>query len=321
MKGPELMADTNENLLQENEKLKEQIADLKEQIAEYKKPNNTNVQYKDRLFKFIFGNPEKKQWTLSLYNAMNGTNYTNPDDLQFNTIGDALYMGMKNDVSFLVASDMNLWEQQSSFNPNMPMRLFLYAAQLYEKFVQTSDYYQYSSTLQTIPTPHCVCFYNGTQEQPEKQVLKLSDAYGGDGDIEVKVTMLNVNYGKNQKLMEACKPLKEYAWLVDAVRKNQKEKMNLDAAVDKALSEMSDDFAIKPFLLGNRAEVKSMLITEYNEQKEFAKERKDATDKRNVEVASDMLKKGYPISDVIEISKLPKSTVQKLADKIAAPVV
>ena len=74
------------------------------------------------MFKFIFGNPENKQWTLSLYNAINGTDYTNPDDIQFNTIGDAVYMRMKNDISFIVAFEMDLWEHQSSFNPNMPMR-------------------------------------------------------------------------------------------------------------------------------------------------------------------------------------------------------
>jgi hypothetical protein len=174
-------------------------------------------EYKDRLFKFIFGNPDNRQWTLSLYNAMNGTDYTDPDGIRFNTIGDAVYMGMKNDVSFIICFEMNLWEHQSKFNPNMPMRFFLYAGRLYEKYITTSNYYQYSSSLQPVPRPVCVCFYNGTQEQPEKQVLKLSDAYDGEGDIEVRVTMLNINYGKNQQLMDACKPLKEYAWLVYAL--------------------------------------------------------------------------------------------------------
>ena len=211
-------------------------------------------EYKDRLFKFIFGNPDNKQWTLSLYNAMNGTDYTDPDGIRFNTIGDAVYMGMKNDVSFIICFEMNLWEHQSSFNPNMPMRFFLYAGRLYEKYITTSNYYQYSRSLQPVPRPVCVCFYNGTEEQPEKQVLKLSDAYQGEGDIEVRVTMLNINYEKNQQLMDACEPLKEYAWLVDTVRRHQQEKMDLDAAVDAAISEMPDEFVIKPFLVENRAE-------------------------------------------------------------------
>ena len=116
---------------------------------------------------------------------------------------------------------MNLWEHQSTYNPNMPMRFFFYAAKLYEKFIANSDYYPYSSTLQPLPRPKCVCFYNGIAKQPECKELRLSDAFNGDGDIEVKVTMLNINYGKNQALMEACEPLKEYAWLVDAIRRYQ----------------------------------------------------------------------------------------------------
>ena len=252
------------NLQAENEKLKKLLN--KDEI---------NTEYKDRLFKFIFGHPDNKQWTLELYNAVNGTDYKDIDELQFNTIGEALYLKMKNDISFIIYFEMNLWEHQSTYNPNMPMRFLRYAARLYEKFIATTDYYEYSSTLQAIPTPKCVCFYNGTKEQPEKQVLSLSDAYEGDGDIEVKVTMLNINYGMNKKLMEACKPLQEYAWIVDAVRKHQKEKMDLEAAVDASVDEMPEDFVIREFIIANRAEVKTMLLTEYNEEKVMEKERQE----------------------------------------------
>ena len=252
------------NLQAENEKLKKLLN--KDEI---------NTEYKDRLFKFIFGHPDNKQWTLELYNAVNGTDYKDIDELQFNTIGEALYLKMKNDISFIIYFEMNLWEHQSTYNPNMPMRFLRYAARLYEKFIATTDYYEYSSTLQAIPTPKCVCFYNGTKDQPEKQVLSLSDAYEGDGDIEVKVTMLNINYGMNKKLMEACKPLQEYAWIVDAVRKHQKEKMDLEAAVDASVDEMPEDFVIREFIIANRAEVKTMLLTEYNEEKVMEKERQE----------------------------------------------
>lgn len=100
------------------------------------KLTEANRLYKDRVFKFIFGNPENKEWTLSLYNAVNGSNYSNPDDIQFNTIEDAVYMSMKNDVSFIILDEMNLWEHQSSFNPNMPMRFLTYGTQLYKSSLQ-----------------------------------------------------------------------------------------------------------------------------------------------------------------------------------------
>ena len=189
------------------------------------------------------------------------------------------------------------------------------------KYIAASDYYQYSSMLQPVPRPVCVCFYNGTKEQPERQVLRLSDAYEGEGDIEVKVTMLNINYGKNQHMMDDCEPLKEYAWLVDTVRRHQSEKMDLDAAVDAALDEMPDEYVIKTFLLENRAEVKSMFLTEYNEEKVMEKERQEGRQERNIEVASDLLKAGgMSVSFIAQISRLSEEAVRKLASTLGIAI-
>lgn len=235
-----------------------------------------NSEYRDRLFKFIFGNPEHKEWTLSLYNAINRTSYTNPDEIHLTTIEDVVYMGMKNDTSFLVTNTMNFWEQQSTFNPNLPMRILIYAGMIYAKYVEvTDDYHIYSSQQQKAPVPKCVCFYNGTPNKEDRTILKLSDSFpeDSDPDIEVKVTMINVNYGHNKELMEGCQPLKDYSWFVDKVRSNRKTLGNLEQAVEVTLDEMSDDSVIKSFLLANKAEVKHMCITEYNEEKVFAQQR------------------------------------------------
>ena len=250
-----------------------------------------NNEHKDRLFKFLFGNSKNREWTLNLYNAINSSNYDNPDDIQLNTIEDAVYLGMKNDVSFIIMNELNLWEHQSSYNPNMPMRFFIYAAKLYEKYISNSDYYQYSSSLQSAPSPKCICFYNGTANQPEKKVLKLSKAFGDETDIEVKVTMLNINYGMNAELMKLCKPLEEYSWLVDTVRRLQKIKNNLEEAVDEAISIMPDDFLIKKFLLSNKVEVKGMFLTEWDQDKVLAQERREI----EYRVATDMLMEKLPV--------------------------
>ena len=287
-----------------------------------------NRLYKDRVFKFIFGNPENKEWTLSLYNAVNGSNYRNPDDIQFNTIEDAVYMSMKNDVSFIILDEMNLWEHQSSFNPNMPMRFLTYGTQLYEKYTATSGYYKFSRKLQRLPKPHCICFYNGTEEQPEKQVLKLSDAFGGEGDIEVKVKMLNVNYGKNRALLETCQPLREYAWLVDRVREHQRVLQNLEAAVDASIDEMPDSFVIRTLIEAHRAGVKKMFLTEYDEEKMKEQERKEAfadgvdagVAEANERVAADMLKKKYPLDAIKDISRLSEAHIRKLAKSLGVVV-
>ena len=288
------------------------------------KLTEANRLYKDRVFKFIFGNPENKEWTLSLYNAVNGSNYSNPDDIQFNTIEDAVYMSMKNDVSFIILDEMNLWEHQSSFNPNMPMRFLTYGTQLYEKFTATSGYYKFSRKLQRLPKPQCICFYYGSEEQPEQQVLKLSDAFGGEGDIEVKVKMLNVNYGKNRELMETCQPLREYAWLVDRVREHQRVMQNLEAAVDASIDEMPDSFVIRTLIEAYRAGVKIMFLTEYDEEKMKEQERKEAfadgVAEANERMAVDMLRDGEPLAKILRYSRLSEEYIRKLAKSLGVAV-
>ena len=232
-----------------------------------------NPQYKDRLFNFLFGSEENKAWTLSLYNAVNGSAYTDPSEIEITTIREVMYLGMHNDVSFLIADDMTLYEQQSTYNPNMPLRLLQYAGNLYEKYVKERKMNKYGSDLLKLPVPKLVVFYNGRKDQPDEKMLYLSDSFpkGAESDIEVRVRMLNVNFGRNQELMNACKPLSEYAWLVEEVRKNNisHDETGMSSAVDKAIDEMPNDYIIKPFLEAHRAEVKGMLLTEYNEAEQM----------------------------------------------------
>jgi hypothetical protein len=248
---------------------------------------------------------------------MNGSCYTNPEDISFNTLEDILYVRMKNDVSFMIMSVLNIWEHQSSFNPNMPLRFFLYASRLYDRYVFTHSFHKYSSRLQPIPTPKCVCFYNDTDDQPERTVLRLSQAYEGDGDIEVRVTMLNINYGKNKLLMDACEPLKEYSWFVYKVRVLQNEQTDIDAAMDMALGDMPDGFVLKAFLMAHRAEIKGMFLEDYNEESFRREMRAEGFEEgyegcRNNMIVS-MLKEGMPLSFVAKICKLPEDTIKELA--------
>ena len=228
-----------------------------------------NVQYKDRLFKFLFGSEENKQWTLSLYNAINNSDYKDPNAIEITTIKGIVYLGMGNDSSFLITDEMNLYEQQSTFNPNMPLRMMQYTGNLFEKYIKQRKLNKYSSRLLKLPVPKLVVLYNGTSEQPDEMILRLSDSFpeGAKADIEVRVRMLNINYGRNKELMEKCKPLMEYSWLVAEVRKLN-ETNNVDGmshAIDQAITNMPDDFQIKPFLEAHRVEVKGMLLEEYNE--------------------------------------------------------
>ena len=227
-----------------------------------------STEYKDRLFSFVFGNEEHKEWTLSLYNAINGTHYDNPDDISIETIRQVLYMGMHNDVAFIIADQLSLYEQQSTFNPNMPLRMLEYTANLFEKYIKREALNKYGHRQIMLPVPRLVVFYNGTEEKANETTLHLSDAFAPEhrdnADISVTVRMININKGHNQSLMDSCPPLNEYAWSVDSVRQYKKTD-GLEAAIDRTLDTMPDSFLIKPFLEQHRAEVKNMLLTEYNE--------------------------------------------------------
>jgi hypothetical protein len=243
--------------------------------------STVNREYKDRLFKFIFGNPEKKNWTLSLYNAINGSSYPDSDaeKIQIRTLNDVVYMSMKNDISFLIGNTMNFYEVQSSFNPNMPIRLLIYAGMVYGNYVKEPENLIniYSSKQQKLPVPKLVCFYDGSQRAEDKTVLSLSKSFADNvqADIEVNVTMLNINYGRNSELMEKCLQLSEYAMFVAEVRKNLKEEHDkgnsreetLSNAVSKAIEALPEESEIRKFLEKNRAEVTGMCLKEYDEKR------------------------------------------------------
>lgn len=225
-----------------------------------------NDEYKDRLFSFIFGRKENKEWTLELYNAVNGSHYENSNDIEITTIEEVLYLGMHNDVSFMISDEMSLYEQQSTYNPNMPVRQLQYCGYLYEKYIKENKLNKYGSRLIKLPVPRLVVFYNGTTDEPDEKILKLSDSFpeGADPDIDVRVRMLNINYGRNKTLLDACRPLMEYSWFVAEVRNNCKT-MEIENAVDMAVNKMPRNYILKPFLEMHKAEVRGMMLTEYNE--------------------------------------------------------
>ena len=256
-----------------------------------------NREYRDRLFKFIFGNPENREWTLSLYNAVSGARYTDADAIEFNTIGTAVYMSMRNDVSFLVDDVMNLYEQQSTLNPNMPLRFLIYLGMLYAKYASDANRCNvYSRFQQKIPTPKCVCFYNGTADLEDRVVQKLSTAFKvpfeSEPDVEVRATMLNVNYGHNRELLASCPPLREYSFFIDAVRANNASCHDLEVAVDRAIEQLPQDSIIKTYLLTNQAEVKRMCITEYKEEEVLAAIRAEERAHRNEEIREEGREEG-----------------------------
>ena len=227
--------------------------------------NEVKVQrnYKDSLFRMLF---KDKENLLSLYNALNKTDYTDVEGLEITTLENAVYMNYKNDVSFVFDFELMLYEHQSTVNPNMPLRDLFYVADILQK--RTYDRDLYDSSLISIPSPRFVVFYNGTDPQPERQTLKLSDAYEKKQEnleLELTVTIYNINYGCNEELMDACRTLKEYAMYVERVRTYAKQ-MLLAEAVEKVVDECIVEGILSEFLRKNRAEAIKVSIYEYDEE-------------------------------------------------------
>ena len=224
-----------------------------------------NRSYKDRLFKIIF---EDKKELLSLYNALTGKNYQNPDELEINTIDDVIYMHLKNDMSFILDDWQNLFEQQSTFNPNQPLRGFFYFADLYK--VKYFGKKIYSTRLLKIPTPQYIVFYNGTTNMPDKKELRLSDAFQQpteQPDIEVVAHMLNINYGHNKELMERCRKLKEYAQFIDIIRHYLREnkQWSNEQAISKAIDDCIQNNILRDILQKERLRVMASILSEFDE--------------------------------------------------------
>ena len=211
-----------------------------------------NREYKDTMFRLIFKNKEN---LLSLYNAVNKTAHTNADDLEINTLENAIYMTYKNDISFVMDFQLYLYEHQSTINPNMPLRNLFYVTKVL--LTITSDMNLYSSSLKKIPTPNFIVFYNGRDELPECSTQYLSSAFSVPTEnpaLELKVMIFNINYGNNRELMEACRQLKDYAAYVAILREHAKT-MSLNDAVELTIKECIQQDILADFLRKNRAEV------------------------------------------------------------------
>ena len=191
------------------------------------------------------------------------------------TLENAVYMGMKNDLAFVLETGLYLYEHQSTYNPNIPLRDLFYIASEYQALVDGKSLY--SSGIQKIPTPKFIVFYNGLDRKvPDRMELRLSDAYENptdEPDLELKVTMLNINDGHNKELMNSCRVLQDYAKYVARVRKYVAE-MPLDEAVERAITECISEGILAEFLRKNRAEVVKVSIFEYDKEKEEKKLRK-----------------------------------------------
>ncbi len=292
--------------------------------------------YKDTVFRMVF---KRKQQLLELYNGINGTNYDNPEDLQVTTLDEAVYLSMKNDVSCCIDMNLQLYEQQSTINPNMPLRCLQYLSILYE--IAMCNVNKNTSRVIKIPVPKFYVFYNGERPQPEYKVMRLSDNYEHEAeeyDLELKVRQFNINPGFNEELKKKCPTLMQYMQFVTKVRTYQKE-IGLQDAVELAVDECIEEGILKEFLQRSKAMMVRMSFLEFDEEqyrkalKEEAHEdgylvgleegrevgreegREEGREKTLRIVVRKMADKGYSISEIADMIEETEANVQKIIDE------
>ena len=230
---------------------------------------NTNFRYKDTVFRMLFSD---KVNLLSLYNAISPKRCDNIEELRVVTLANAIYMGVKNDIAFLIGDDIHLYEHQSTKNPNMPLRFLEYITAEYQRLSDKKSLY--SSNLINLPAPNFVVMYNGTEDVADHETMKLSSAFMRSSEdmssktkskLELEVDVYNINAGHNEGILNACDTLKGYAEFVRRTRENQKT-MPFEQAVSKAVDECIKGGILEEFFRANRSEVIGMSIFEFDRE-------------------------------------------------------
>ena len=280
---------------------------------------NVNRNYKDTIFRMLF---KQKHVLLSLYNALRGTSYSDPEQLRIVTLENAIYMGMKNDLAFILDSSLNLYEHQSTVCPNIPLRNLMYVADELEKMIDKKRLLSRRKLL--IPTPEFVVFYNGKEVRPEREEICLSDLFEEKTEnprLELKVTVLNINPGMNEELKMKCREIAEYMQYVESVRRYEKE-LPLEAAVDTAVTECIEKGILKEFLIRNRSEVMHRCLYEYDEEEAREVWREDAREEGLEEGRKQGLEAGareqlkLMVKRKIAKNKTPEIIAQELEENV-----
>ena len=285
-----------------------------------------NRTFKSTLFIMLF---EDRKNLLELYNAITGKHYADPELLEINTLENAIYMSMKNDISFLIDGRLSLYEHQSTKNPNLPLRFLLYISHLYSRLTVKANLY--GETIVRIPAPEFIIFYNGKDEMPERQLLKLSDMYSVKEEkpkLELEATLLNISGTNNRKLKEACRTLRDYAIYTDKIR-GYTEAMELPEAVDRAINECIEEDVLRDFLMEHKAEARAMSIFEYDQERHMQQEREAGIEKgRRIGLAEGegqllrrqvqkKLAKGMNIADIAEALEETEERIREIAAEVA----
>lgn len=270
-------------------------------------------EYKSDVFSMLMEYPEN---ALQVYNMLNGTNHTDPSLVEIVTLDKGISLSIRNDAAFIIDYDLTISEHQSSYNPNMPLRSLIYFIATIHERVKEKKQDLLGRSLIKIPLPHFVVFYNGSENRPEKEILKLSDAYekaSENPELELICTVYNINYSHNSEMLNTCKVLNEYSLFVQKVReqvenlkKYDRMSVSIDEAVKKAIDYCIDHDILKEFLEERGNEVLHVMTFDctfeareklWKEQEEMMSKQIDDLSLQNAEQGKQITEQGKQLSE------------------------
>ena len=274
--------------------------------------SNGNREYKSDVFSMLM---EDKNNALAVYNVLNGTNLTNPDEVEIQTLDKGVSLTVRNDAAFVVDAALSVYEHQSTVCPNMPVRNLVYYTTIVSEFLKTKNIF--GRKLVKIPVPKFVVFYNGDEDQPSEYEMKLSDAFEKkveDPELELVCKVYNINFGKNKDILDRCQILREYMTFVDYVRFYHKVQNfgDLHIAINRAIDRCINEGVLKDFLQENRAEVVKVTQLDYTFDRQVMLEREDAREEERELVALKMIRANKPVEEIAEFTNLSREEVLKL---------
>ena len=292
-----------------------------------------NKEYKSDVFSMLL---QDKKRAMEIYNAINGTDYDDPELVEMTTLDDKSFsLTVRNDASFILDANLSLYEHQSTYCPNMPLRDLLYFASIIQKQIKAQKRDIYGGRILKIPVPHFVVFYNGKEDAPDQYDLRLSDAFEKETknpEIELVCHVYNINNGKNVPLLSKCQTLREYMYFVDMVRKNNEISGNLEDAIEKAINQCMEENVLRDFLAQHREEVMHVMTLDYTFERRLEMQRAEAIEdgeRIGKEIGKEIAKeeklseqirkkiqKGKPLDQIAdELEEVPE-TIRPLYEKI-----
>lgn len=288
-----------------------------------------NKEYKSDVFSMLL---QDKKRAMEIYNAINGTDYDDPELVEMTTLDDKSFsLTVRNDASFILDANLSLYKHQSTYCPNMPLRDLLYFASIIQKQIKAQKRDIYGGRILKIPVPHFVVFYNGKEDAPDQYDLRLSDAFEKeteDPEIELVCHVYNINSGKNTPLLSKCQTLREYMYFVDMVRKNNEISGNLEDAIEKAINQCMEENVLRDFLAQHREEVMHVMTLDYTFERRLEMQRAEAIEdgerigkeigkeEKLSEQIRKKIQKGKPLDQIAdELEEVPE-TIRPLYEKI-----